>query len=269
MTSNLTYTKESFNKIADTYDERDNQNDILKWMRGVVHTVYIKYLPKNARVLELNAGTGVDAVFLANTGMTVYATDISEEMINVIKAKVKSEKAENNITAEAISFDEISKVSDKNFDAVVSNFGGLNCINDFTKLSGELASKLNPRGTFIAVVMNKICPWEIFYYTLRLDFKNAFRRFNKQGVMADLNGNKVLTYYFRPKVFGRYFSQNFKVEKLYTLGYYTPPPYLIGIYNRLKPVVKIFMAIDELIKGLFPFNRWGDHFIIVLKRKSY
>jgi ubiquinone/menaquinone biosynthesis C-methylase UbiE len=265
--NNLTHTKESFDKIANAYDTSDNQNAILRWMRDVVHAVYLQNISKGSKILELNAGTGVDAVFLANKGMTVYATDISTEMINIIKAKVKSEKAESNITAEAFSFDEISKIGDANFDAVVSNFGGLNCINDFTKLSADLALKLKPNGKFIAVVMNKICPWEIFYYSLRLDFKNAFRRFNKNGVMAELNGNKVLTYYFRTKEFGKYFSENFSIEKIYTLGYYTPPPYLIGIYNRLKPAVKLFMIIDELIKGLFPFNRWGDHFIIVMKRK--
>ena len=36
-------------------------------------------------------------------------------------------------------------------------------IHEF-KLSDDLAAKLNPEGLFIAVVMNKICPWEIICY---------------------------------------------------------------------------------------------------------
>jgi ubiquinone/menaquinone biosynthesis C-methylase UbiE len=267
MIDNLTHIKQSFDKIAGTYDNRDNQNAILQWMRGIVHNVYLKHIPSGSKVLELNAGTGVDALFLASKGMTVYATDISEEMINVLKAKVKSKKAENEITAEIISFDEIEKITETGFDATVSNFGGLNCINDFSKLSGDLAAKLNPRGKFIAVVMNKYCPWEMLYYMLRLDFRNAFRRLNKNGVMAELNGNKVLTFYFTPKEFAKKLEENFSVEKIYTLGYNTPPPYLAGIYNKVKPVVKLFMKIDELIKGIFPFNRLGDHFILVMKKK--
>lgn len=236
-------------------------------MRSVVHKIYLKYLPGGAKVLELNAGTGVDAMFLAGNGMTVYATDISEEMTAILQAKVKNEKAENKITAQSLPFDGIDSIAVNDFDAVVSNFGGLNCINDFSKLSNDLAAKLKPNGIFIAVVMNKICPWEIFYYLLRLDTGNAFRRFSKHGIMAELNGEKVLTYYFTPAEFSKYFSGNFSVEKIYTLGLKTPPPYLIGIYNKLKPIVKLWMKADELFKGWFPFNRWGDHFAIVMRRK--
>lgn len=263
----LSHTKQSFDKIAESYDSRDNQNAILLWMRGVVHDVYMQNIPKGSKILELNAGTGVDAMFLANKGMTVYATDISGEMIEVLMSNAKAQISNGRVRCDVKSFEEIDKIAESGFDAVVSNFGGLNCINNFTKLSGDLAPKLKPNGKFIAVVMNKVCPWEIFYYMLRFDFKNAFRRFTKHGVMAELNGNKILTFYFRPKEFGEDFSENFTIEKIYTLGYYTPPPYLVGIYNKLKPVVKLFMVIDVLIMGMFPFKHWGDHFIIVMKKK--
>ena len=237
-------------------------------MRSVVHKVYLKYLPAGAKVLELNAGTGVDAMFLAGNGMTVYATDISEEMTAVLMSNAKAQMTNGVITAEVKSFDEINTIPESGFDAVVSNFGGLNCINDFSKLSSDLAAKLKPNGVFIAVVMNKICPWEIFYYSLRFNFKEAFRRFSKNGIMAELNGEKVLTYYFTPGEFGKHFSENFSVEKIYTLGLKTPPPYLVGIYNRLKPLVMLWMKTDELLKGWFTFNRWGDHFIIVFRKNS-
>jgi ubiquinone/menaquinone biosynthesis C-methylase UbiE len=236
-------------------------------MRSVVHKIYLKYLPGGAKVLELNAGTGVDAMFLAGNGMTVYATDISEEMTAVLMSNAKAQMSNGLITAEVKSFDEVNSIRENEFDAVISNFGGLNCINDFSKLSSDLAAKLKPNGIFIAIVMNKICPWEMFYYLLRLDTGNAFRRFRKHGIMAELNGEKVLTYYFTPAEFSKYFSGNFSVEKIYTLGLKTPPPYLIGIYNKLKPIVKLWMKADELFKGWFPFNRWGDHFAIVMRRK--
>lgn len=262
----LTHTKQSFDKIAGTYNERDNQNPILQWMRGVVHSVYLKHIPAGAKALELNAGTGADAVFLAGRGMTVHATDISEKMIEALSSNAAEQISKGQIKAEVKSFDEIGSLPDKGFDAVISNFGGLNCINNFTKLPGVISEKLNNNGIFIAVVMNKYCPWEIFYYMLKLNFKNAFRRFGKNGVMADLNGEKVLTYYYTPSEFAGFFKNNFKTEKIYSLGYCTPPPYLAGIYNRLKPLVKLFMKIDEGIKGIFPFSRLGDHFIIVMRK---
>ncbi len=260
-------TKSAFNAIAAGYDARDNQNPILQWMRSLVHGVYQKYILKGSSILELNAGTGVDAVFLADKGYKVLATDISDVMINEIQEKVKKQKTKISIEAEALSFDEISTIAEKDFDAVVSNFGGLNCINEFSKLSGDLAAKLKPNGLFIAVVMNKLCPWEIFYYIVTLRFGEAFRRFRRNGIMADLNGEKVLTYYFTPGEFAAAFSRNFTKVKLFSLGLKTPPPYLLGIYNRLRPLVKLWMKLDEIFMGLPILNQMGDHFIIVMKKK--
>ncbi len=235
-------------------------------MRGLVHRVYLRYIPAGSNILELNAGTGVDAVFLADNGYSVMATDISDVMISEIQAKIKSEKAKK-IEARTLSFNEIDTIPDNNFDAVVSNFGGLNCINDFNKLSGDLSAKLKPNGLFIAVVMNKICPWEIFYYIVTLKFSEAFRRFRKKGIMADLNGEKVITYYFTPGEFTAAFSRNFTKVKLFSLGMKTPPPYLLGIYNRLRPIVKLWMKLDEIFMALPIINKLGDHFIIVMKKK--
>ncbi|NOS84784.1 MAG: methyltransferase domain-containing protein [Ignavibacteria bacterium] len=260
-------TKSAFNAIAAGYDAHDNRNPVLQWMRSLVHEVYLKYIPKGSSILELNAGTGVDAVFLVEQGYNIYATDISEEMIKVLMSNAKAQMSNNDIKAEARAFDDISNVNENNFDAVVSNFGGLNCINDFSKLSGDLAAKLKPNGLFIAVVMNKICPWEIFYYIVTLKFSEALRRFKKKGIMAELNGEKVLTYYFTPGEFTAAFSRNFTKVKLFSLGLNTPPPYLLGIYNRLKPLVKLWMKLDEIFMGLPILNQMGDHFIIVMKKK--
>jgi len=236
-------------------------------MRSLVHGVYLRYIPKGSSILELNAGTGVDAVFLAEQGYKVYATDISEKMISVLMSNAKAQMSNGLIKAEVSSFGEITQINENDFDAVVSNFGGLNCINDFSKLSGDLAAKLKPNGLFIAVVMNRICPWEIFYYIVTLKFGEAFRRFRKTGIMADLNGEKVQTYYFTPGEFTAAFSRNFTKVKLFSLALNTPPPYLLGIYNRLKPLVKLWMKLDEIFMGIPILNQMGDHFIIVMKKK--
>lgn len=259
----LTHTKEAFDAIAGSYDSYDNKNEILAWMRSVIHKVYIKTLKSESKVLELNCGTGIDALFLAQNNMRVFATDISYKMISIVEGKIKSSGTKNIIGAEAASFDEISNINETGFDAVVSNFGGLNCINDFSRLSESLHKKLKPGGKFIAVVMNRFCPWEMLYYMLRFNFREAFRRFKKTGIYADLNGEKVMTYYFSPGDFAGRFRAHFRADKIYSLGYFTPPPYLIGFYRRLKPLVKLWMKMDEIFKGIFPFNRFGDHFVII------
>ncbi len=235
-------------------------------MREIVHKVYLNNFKEGDELLELNAGSGIDALFLASHGIRVFATDISDKMIEIIKEKVKNQKAENLVEAKLCSFEEINSIRKNNFDGVISNFGGLNCINNFKKLNEDLSSKIKRGGKFIAVVMNRNCPWEIFYYAMRFDFKNVFRREKAEGIDAALGNELVKTYYFTPAQFGGFFEKHFKVKRIYTLGLFTPPPFLIGIYRRLTPIVKILMKIDELLKGVFPFNRIGDHFIIIIEK---
>ncbi|MGH2576045.1 MAG: class I SAM-dependent methyltransferase [Ignavibacteria bacterium] len=266
MDNYLEHTEVSFDKIASEYDLADKANEIVQWMREVVHEVYLNNFKSGDELLEVNAGTGIDALFLANNGMKVYATDISERMIEILKSKV-GEASNRMLGAEKISFSEIHQIQRKDFDGVISNFGGLNCINDFSKLSGDLALKIKRGGKFVAVVMNKVCPWEILYYSLKLDFKEAFRRFNKGGIDASLSTERVRTFYYTPKQFGKFFDEHFKIQRIFTLGFLTPSPYLLGIYERFIPFVKLLMKLDEIIKGIFPLNRFGDHFIIVMNRK--
>jgi len=263
----LLHTKAAFDKAAQNYDEEENANPILVWMRGLVRDIYLRNFKPGDRLLELNAGTGADALFLAGKGIEVFATDISENMIEIIKSRANSEKAGDMIKAYVCPFDKIGEIETGNFDGVISNFGGLNCINDFGMLSVDLNHKLKTGGKFIAVVMNKFCPWEIFYYMIKFNFKNAFRRFHKAGVDANIYGENVRTYYFTPRAFAEEFSKYFKVRKIRSLGLYTPPPYLIEVYHKLKPIVRFFMVIDKVIKGVFPFNLFGDHFMIVMEKR--
>jgi ubiquinone/menaquinone biosynthesis C-methylase UbiE len=261
-------TKSAFNSIAERYNYTDSSNVILTWMRSIVHEIYLKYIPKNSFILELNAGTGIDAVFLAQHGYKIYAADISDKMISVLNNNAREFINNGLIKSDIKSFDEISEITECNFDAVISNFGGLNCINNFAKLSNDLSNKLKPDGLFIAVVMNKIIPWEIIYFMAKLNIKQAFRRFNKNGIFVPLNNQySVLTYYFTPAEFYNFFKNNFKKVKLYSLALKTPPPYLAGFFIKFKTLLKIFMKIDNLIKSFPPFNYFGDHFILIMRKK--
>lgn len=261
-------TREAFSKIAANYDSQDNSNPILIWMREIVHRLCLKYLPAGSKILELNAGTGVDARFLAANGMKIFATDISEEMIRILEKNSYHEIEKGLIKAEVKSFDEISSLPEKDFDAVVSNFGGLNCINDFRELGKSLFQKLIPGGLFIAVVMNRCCPWEIFFYCLKMNFREAFRRFNRKGIYARVGGLKVKTYYYGPHRFASFFRNYFYVEKIYSLALFTPPPYLSKLFENFPKLSSFLMKTDEHVMAGFPFRLVGDHFVIVMKKRG-
>lgn len=263
---NLENTIEAFDKASLIYDESERDNPILRWMRRQVYEVCYKYFNKGDYLLELNCGTGIDALNLAMMNKNkIFATDASSGMIDILNEKLNA----YNLPVETgvYNFNEIGRLTLSNvFDGVLSNFGGLNCISEFSELSESL-SHIKKDGIFISVVMNKICPWEIIYYILKRKGKEAFRRFNKNGIMADLYGKKVLTYYYTPKKFAGHFKKHFNIVKIYSLGNFTPAPYMKRLYRDFTNFSTLMMMLDQSTHGRFPFNRIGDHFILVMKRK--
>ncbi len=74
-----------FDKIALTYDELFTNTAIGKLQRNIVRKYLDETLPTNQRIsiLELNCGTGEDAVYFAKKGFDVLATDVSDDMLKL------------------------------------------------------------------------------------------------------------------------------------------------------------------------------------------
>jgi len=70
------------------FDQLYATNGIVAYKRERVRQFLLKYLDPGSRILELNAGTGDDAIFLAKQGHHVHATDISTGMQAKLKEKV-------------------------------------------------------------------------------------------------------------------------------------------------------------------------------------
>ena len=76
-----------FDKIAPAYDELFTGTAIGKMQRNIICNYLDESLSQNKviNILELNCGTGEDAVYLAKKGFSIVATDISDEMLKVLK----------------------------------------------------------------------------------------------------------------------------------------------------------------------------------------
>src|SRR4051812_13848893 len=82
-------TAEAFNKQSSVFDLIYSPNIIIQYKRERVRENVEKFLKPSSSILELNAGTGEDATYFAAKEHTVHATDIAEEMQNVLKQKAK------------------------------------------------------------------------------------------------------------------------------------------------------------------------------------
>lgn len=67
----------AFSKQSFSFDEEDFQNPILQEMRKQVYEHVDKYITPDSNILELNAGTGIDALRFIQKGHRITATDRS------------------------------------------------------------------------------------------------------------------------------------------------------------------------------------------------
>ena len=79
----------AFSKQSSTFDKIEEENLILQYMRKRIHQHCLRFFPANASILELNCGTGIDAVFFARQGMKVLATDVASGMIKTLNSKIE------------------------------------------------------------------------------------------------------------------------------------------------------------------------------------
>jgi len=112
------------NIIIDKYNEYDEDNRLVS-DRG--HNVeylttmrYIeKFLKKEAKILEIGAGTGRYSLALAKMGYDVTAVDLTPKHVEIMKSKSKRLKNFRCMVADAL---DLSMFEDKSFDMVL-NFG--------------------------------------------------------------------------------------------------------------------------------------------------
>src|SRR5437016_3221679 len=113
--SSFQNVNEAFTRQSVSFDETDRSNAILQWMRRQVQLHCMHYYNAEEKILELNCGIGIDAVFFSEQGLKVYATDISEGMLNQVRRKVGSKNLQDKITIQQCSFSELEKIPDRNF----------------------------------------------------------------------------------------------------------------------------------------------------------
>lgn len=256
----------AFSKQSVNYDLDDQQNIVLQDMRAQVYQHVLKFLKPQSQILELNAGTGIDALYFARQGHHVHATDLSDGMIEQIEKKIKNYSLQNQLTCQQLSYDRLDelKLQGKKIDYVFSNFGGLNCLDDLTKITKHLPSVLNPGAHVTWVIMPPVCAWELLLI-LKGNFKQAVRRFTRNGVMAHLEGEYFKTYYYSLSTIKNAFKGNFKFIASEGLCALSPPPSRGDFPLKHPGLYKLLRRLDLAVRNHSPFNRWADHIVVTFK----
>ena len=256
--------KEAFSRQSEIFDEYEENNQILKWMRKVTRTHISRYLRNNYRILELNSGTGLDAVYFAEKGNRIHCIDISDGMLKKLDEKIKARNLVSLISYQVLSFTELDKLGNNSFDYIFSNFGGLNCVKDLNEVFRYFGNILKPGGKVTLVIIPPICPWELALI-FKGNFRTAFRRLHNNGITANVEGIQFTTYYHSVSKTIDALGPDFRVIDIQGLASVSPPPYMINFPKRFPNLYKILTRLDEKLSPYFPFNRCADHFILTVE----
>lgn len=257
---------EAFSRTAEKYDSFAMDHPHLTRMRNKVYAHVERFLPKGAHILELNCGTGTDAIELARRGYVIHAMDNAPGMLDRLHDKVLKFNYSNTVTFQQCSFTELERIEGAPFDAIFSDLGGLNCIPDLSSVIEQLPNVLRPNGLVTWVLMPPVCLWEmgeIFRGNPRL----AFRRFSKNGTSAHREGLYFKVYYFTPKQVLRWFGDDYDCLAIEGLSVVTPTAESKNFVRQHPRLYRTLSWLDDRLAPRWPWRGWGDFYILTLRYK--
>jgi SAM-dependent methyltransferase len=280
----VTSDSAAFDAFAGDYDTAFTHSRLGQLLRPRVWAKLAQFFAPGQHVLELACGTGEDALWLAQRGVRVTATDGSAEMVRVAQAKagpagvvVKQLSLQQLLVGEnplgesepgaglRPSARKGIKAGFPPFDGAYSNFGGLNTINAWPILAARLAKLIKPGSALVLVPMGPFCPWEIGWYAGHGQLKTAFRRF-RSSAPAKIGDKLIPIWYPSARRLQTAFRPWFDHLQTESLGLWLPPSYLDHFVNHWPSLFAYLDRFEQQTARLT--GGWGDHYIIVLKRKN-
>lgn len=257
----------AFTKQSAVFDSLYSSDSIIQYKRARVREHVSNQLKQAGSILELNAGTGEDAIYFAGQGHSVHATDVSEGMLNELQKK--SIAYQSQISYEKCSFTSLAELQQRGpYDLIFSNFAGLNCTGELDKVLNSLPALTKPGGLVTLVILPKFCLWE-FLLLFKGKFKTAFRRlFSANGTKAKVEGKPFRCWYYNPSYVLKHTHKDFELLKLEGLCTIVPPSYIEHFGEKYPRLFSRLKKLEKKFSASWPWNVVGDYYIITLHKKS-
>jgi SAM-dependent methyltransferase len=261
----------AFDSASEEYDFTISRNFINTWIRQRSIEVLRRYARPDDVALEIGCGTGAEALQVAKFVRRLVAIDVSQNMIDLLSAKVNARGLVGKIVPVRLAAAEVSKVrgvlGGPRVRLAYSFNGALNCEPRITDFVEALSVLLEPGGILVCSVRNTLCLSEVVSHATALQFDRANPR-KHQPVMVSVGGKDIPSTYYSPGAFLKLFRPEFTPREVIALPGLLPPAYLNDYYLKLRNITAVFERLEALLSNRFPLNRFGDQTLFVLEKSD-
>jgi SAM-dependent methyltransferase len=257
---NLAQAGLAFDTLAANYDTSFTRTHIGRAQRSVVWQEASRIFAACPSILELNCGTGEDALFLAARGHSVTAIDASREMIACATRRKHDEAPTAPIALHCLPIESLATLPGS-WDAIFSNFSGLNCVDDLPSVAAQIALRVPAAAPALLCFSTRFCVWETLWYLLTLKPRKAFRRWSGHAI-ATLNTHRIAIHYPTLGEIERAFAPHLKLVAATGMGILVPPSYLEPWFRRHSELLAVLRRLDAHICRIPGIRSLGDHILL-------
>lgn len=253
----------AFDALADTYDAIFTESHIGKAQRAQVWAEMDRIFQPGQRILEINCGTGVDALHLAQRGVKVMTCDVSPWMVAVARERVERAGLLDSVAVRVLATEDVGELqSEAPFDGALSNFSGLNCVEDITAVARRLAGLLRPGAKALLCVFGRWCLWEMLWYAAHANFGKTFRRIRPAAARTCLG----LVHYPSVVEIEQRFAPYFHLLRRRGIGVAVPPSYLEPWVRGFPSALQLAAKADSWLGRIAGIRDLADHVLLTFER---
>jgi SAM-dependent methyltransferase len=262
LTSSIPSTQLYWDGAAETYEQDFTDTIIGQALRRAVWRELDCVFKVGERIVEMNCGTGIDAVHLAERKISVVACDISQRMIELARQRVGATAFGSRIDFHVLATENLGTLSaGGSFDGAFSNFSGLNCVEDLGAVRRDLASLLRPGGPAVLCMLGRLVPWDIVWFLVHGRPNQAVRRLQRQFECGTNPSSPRVRYYSRQEI-THAFAPDFRLRRWKGVGILLPPSYMDHWAQRFPQATSALERADQRL-GRLPIVRSMADFVLL------